>query len=240
MAKIVIKSKDAVQKMITARRSSDDNRRPGALPSELRNRIPDVLAREFSTVGEDLYDKAMAEITESVKRNFGEGIQALRDTVTSETGKQGFEKSKRYIHDWLRGIVKDIQVTGVDGLSSSLGNLASEFSVQYKESPMEAVEEVTDEGEALLEVEAPKPAPAKVEEPEEPAKAEEVSDEDLTAILEGKDAGGGEKVETAAQTFGVFKRRLRADRRQRRVEAQGQTRVELLRAAGVDLKELEN
>jgi hypothetical protein len=236
MAKIVIKSKDAVQKMITAVRGRDADRRPGALPSELRNRIPDVLAREFSTVGEDLYDKAMAEITESVKRNFGDGIQTLRDTVTTETGNQGFEKSKRYIHDWLRGIVKDIQVTGVDGLSSSLGNLASEFSVQYKESPAEApVEEVTDEGDALLEVEAPEPAPAEAEEPE---KADEVSDADLTAILEGKDAGG-EKVETAARTVGDFIRSLRSNRKQRRVEAQGKTRAELLREAGVHLRELE-
>ena len=238
MAKIIITSKGAVQKMITARRSKDEDRRPGALSSELRGRIPDVLAREFSTVGEELYDKSMAEITESVKRNFGDGVQSLRDSVTTETGKQGFEKSKRYIHDWLRDIVKDIQITGVDGLSSSLGNLASEFSVQYKEAPEEApVEDVVDEGDDLLEVEAPTPAePAEAPEPEQ---AEEVTDEDLTAILEGKDFGGGAKVETAAGTMGDVKRRLRTTRSQRHIMAQGQTREELLRAATTHLLDLD-
>lgn len=238
MTKITIKSKGAVQKMITARRSKDADRRPGALPSELRNRIPDVLAREFSAVGEELYDKAMAEITDSVKRNFGDGIQTLRDTVTTETGKQGFEKSKRYIHDWLRGIVKDIQITGVDGLSSSLGNLASEFSVQYKEDSAEApAEEAVDESDSLLEVEAPTPEPA-AEEPEQAEQEEDVTDADLTAILEGKNPGGGTNVETAAGTMSEVKRRLRATRSRRRIQAQGQTRGELLRAAAVHLTEL--
>jgi hypothetical protein len=239
MAKIVIKSKGAVHKMITARRSNDIDRRPGSLQPDLVNRIPDVLAREFSRVGEDLYDKTMSEITESVKRNFGEGIQTLQSTVTEETGRQGFEKSKRFIHDWLRGIVSDLQIKGVPGLADSLGNLASEFSVQYRESPGEEGE-TTDEGEALLEVEAPKPAATPSKEEPEKEKAEEVTDEDLTAILEGKEAGGGEaKVETAAGTLGEFKRTLRATRKHRRVEAAGRTREDLLKAAAVHLKTLE-
>lgn len=214
---IKVTSKEAVNKMVTAKL---DDRRPGTTPDALRRRMSDLLAEEFSRVGEDLYDKAMASVTENVQKIFDTGVQELGSVIKQKLGELGYKESIRHVRPWLEGIISDLQTKGMPGLASSLGNITSEFSVKYQEGGEKPAETAPEGGEeeALLEVEAPTPEP-KAED------VEEVSADDLTAILEGKEpapaAGGegGEKQESAASTFGDVRRRLRNMRKQRRVEA---------------------
>jgi len=232
MAKIKIQSKYAVYKMVTAKK---EDRRPGAIPEHLRSRMSDLLASYFSQVGEELYDRVMAEVTDSVQKTFATGVKELGDLVKTKLGELGFKESVRHVQPWLQSIVTDVSNEGVPALTSSLNNIASQFSVDYSAGGDTVSEE---EGEELLEVEAPKPTePAAEEAPAE----EDATKEDLTAILEGKEpapAGGEEQQEAAASTVGDVKRRLRKMRSERRVEAAGETREELLRKAAVHLKTL--
>jgi hypothetical protein len=147
----------------------------------------------------------------------------------------------KHVQPWLRAIVTDMSTQGIPGLTSSLNNIASQFSVAYQEGE-EGGEEKATEGEELIEVQAPtteKPA----EEEAAPEKAEETTEEELTAILEGKEPTPAEATketpEAAAGTFGEFKRRLRKVRKQRRVEAASETPEELLKTAAVLFKTLE-
>ena len=239
MRKIVIQSKEEAKTMVTARKSGNRDHKAGTVPDSLKRRMSDLLAGEFSEVGEEVYDKAMAQVSESVKTIFDQGTQELGEKIKKKLGDLGYQESIKHIRPWLESLISDMRTKGMPNLVNALDGITSEFSVKYQEGGKNKTAPAatdTEETEDILEVKAPTP---------EPAKVEEVSEQDLTAILEGKQpapAAAAEEVkqEAAASTFANVKRRLRTLRKQRLIAAEvPEGRDDILKSAAVHLKVLE-
>ncbi len=209
-----------------ARRSTD--RRPGSTNEALRRRMSDLLADEFSKVGEKLYDESVAAIEEDVQRIFREGVSKLGAQIKKKLGELGYDESVKHFRPWLEGIVNDVRTSGMQEVIRSLDGIASEFSVQY-----------SDGGDDLLEVSPEEPAPTA-----EPADIEipEVSEEEVEALLAGEEVPSAapeteEKPEATASTLGALKRKFRGQHKQRKIVAK-QTKEELLSSAQASLERL--
>jgi hypothetical protein len=239
MKKIVLKSTGGARSVNAARQ---DDRRGGSMPDELKRRMSDLLAEEFSKVGESLYDKSMADITEVIKTNFNAGLSELAKVITKKLGEIGYKESIRHVRPWLESLIADMRVKGMPSLSSALDNISSEFSVKYQEGGGEQVPE--ESAESLLEVEVPEVKPEEVEEVAAPAaEGTESTADELTSILEGKGAQPAAapeevKQKAAASTLGEVRRRLQTTRRARKVAASSPSHGDLLRSAAKHLKVL--
>jgi len=212
-----------------ARRNTD--RRPGSTNEALRRRMSDLLADEFSKVGEQLYDEAVAAINEDVERIFREGVSRLGGQIKKKLGELGYDESVKHFRPWLEGIVSDLRTSGMQEVIRSLDGIASEFSVQYSEGGDDLLEVDAPEGE-----EPPEAVPATPEAEEVP----EVSEEDVEALLAGEGLPGApeeeEKPAAAAKTVGDFKRRFRREQKSRRVVADPSPKDALLQEAQKSLK----
>jgi len=238
MRKIVIRSKKEINRLVTAKRTSNRDHKGGTVPDALKRRMSDLLAGEFSEVGSEIYEKAMAQISESTKEVFDQGVQELSEKIKTKLGELGYNESLKHIRPWLESLITDLRTKGMPDLVNALDGITSEFSVKYQDDKKSApAQDTAEESEDLLEVAVPTPEPEKVE--------EVATKEDLAKVLNGEDvapaAEAPEEKQKAAASFGDVKRRLQTTRKHRRIEAEvPESREAILKSAAAHLKVLES